>query len=160
MWKYLKQIDINVSFVQNSQKHWFMFSPQPTTLIYAFYYIKAQAQNVIVHPCEVSYIMGATSTPYHQKGKMQNLLDFLSPNWKAFNVELVCTTWIFIELENCWYSQVNQHRCGSKRHAMSQFGYFEFRIIILFRVIFPKKHVFLKRNFQMKCFEPFYILYL
>jgi len=57
-----------------------MFSPQPTTFIYAFYYIKAQAQNVIVHPCEVSYIMGATGTPYHQKGKMQNLLDFLSPN--------------------------------------------------------------------------------
>jgi hypothetical protein len=83
----------------------------------------------------VSYIMGTTGTPYHQKGKMQNLLDFLSPNWKAFNVELVCTTWIFIELENCWYSQVNQHRCGSKRHIMSQCVYFAFRIIIPFRII-------------------------
>jgi hypothetical protein len=43
---------------------------------------------------------------------------------------------------------------------MNQCVYFAFRNIVLFGVIFPKKHVFLKRNFQMKCFEILYILYL
>jgi hypothetical protein len=49
---------------------------------------------------------------------------------------------------------------GSKQHITSQCVYFAFRTIILFGVLFSKKHVFLKRNFQMKCFESFYILYL
>ncbi len=49
---------------------------------------------------------------------------------------------------------------GSKQYIMNQCVYFAFRNIVLFGVIFPKKHVFLKRNFQMKCFEILYILYL
>ncbi len=49
---------------------------------------------------------------------------------------------------------------GSKWHIMSQCVYFAFKTIVLFGVLFAKKHVLLKRNFQMKCFETFYILYL
>jgi hypothetical protein len=49
---------------------------------------------------------------------------------------------------------------GSKRHIMNQCVYFAFRTIVFFGVFFPKKHVFFKRNFQMKFFEAFYILYL
>jgi hypothetical protein len=48
----------------------------------------------------------------------------------------------------------------SKRHIRSQCVYFAFKTIVLFGVLFLKKHVFFKRNFQMKCFETFYILYL
>jgi hypothetical protein len=48
----------------------------------------------------------------------------------------------------------------SKRHIISQCVYFAFSTIVFFGVFFLKKHVFLKRNFQMKCFETFYILYL
>jgi hypothetical protein len=49
---------------------------------------------------------------------------------------------------------------GSKQHIMNQCVYFAFRTIVLFGIFFPKKHVFFKRNFQMKCFEKNYILYL
>jgi len=48
----------------------------------------------------------------------------------------------------------------SKQHVMNQCVYFAFKTIILFGVFFLKKHLFLKRNFQMKLFETFYILYL
>jgi hypothetical protein len=49
---------------------------------------------------------------------------------------------------------------GSKWHIMSQCVYFAFRTIVFFGVLFFKKHVFLKRNFQMKCFETFWVFYL
>jgi hypothetical protein len=49
---------------------------------------------------------------------------------------------------------------GSKRHN-ELCVYFAFRTVVLFGVLFSqKKNVFLKRNFEMKCFETFYILYL
>ncbi len=48
----------------------------------------------------------------------------------------------------------------SKQHVMNQCVYFAFKTIIFFGVFFLKKHLFLKRNFQMKHFETFYILYL
>jgi hypothetical protein len=48
----------------------------------------------------------------------------------------------------------------SKWHLMNQCLYFAFRTIVLFKVLLPKKHVFIKRNFQMKYFEIFYLLYL
>jgi hypothetical protein len=48
---------------------------------------------------------------------------------------------------------------GSKQHIMSQCVYFAFKSYP-FWGHFPRKHVFLKRNFQMKCFETFYTLYL
>ncbi len=59
-------------------------------------------------------------------------------------------------------SQMFQHgfENGSKQHIMSQCVYFAFRTIVIFGVFFSRKYVFLKRNFQMKCFETFYILYL
>jgi hypothetical protein len=49
---------------------------------------------------------------------------------------------------------------GSKWHITSQCVYFAFRTIILFGVLFPKKCVFLKKNFQMKCFlKIIYFIY-
>ncbi len=49
---------------------------------------------------------------------------------------------------------------GSKQHITSQCVYFVARTIVLFGVLFLKKHVFIKRIFSMKCFETFYIFYL
>jgi hypothetical protein len=47
-----------------------------------------------------------------------------------------------------------------QKHFMNQCVYFPFRIIILFGVILPKIHVFIKRNFQMKYLETFLLFYL
>jgi len=49
---------------------------------------------------------------------------------------------------------------GSKRHITNQCVYFAFKTIVLLGYFFPKKHVFIKRNFQMKYFETFYLFYL
>jgi len=55
-----------------------------------------------------------------------------------------------------WLGDEKLFRCkllgfpiGSKQHIMSQCVYFAVKIIVLSGVIFPKKHVFLKRNFQV-----------
>ncbi len=49
---------------------------------------------------------------------------------------------------------------GSKQHITNQYVYFAFRTIVLFGVFFPKKTCFFQKEFQMKCFEISYILYL
>jgi hypothetical protein len=57
--------------------------------------------------------------------------------------------------QNIIFQKSSSRPIGSKQHITSQCVYFAFRTIIFFGVLFPKKHVFLKRNFQMKCFETF-----
>ncbi len=47
----------------------------------------------------------------------------------------------------------------SKWHLMSQCVYFAFKTIVLLKFLLQKKHVFIKRNFQMKYFKTFYCVY-
>jgi uncharacterized UBP type Zn finger protein len=49
---------------------------------------------------------------------------------------------------------------GYPNHAWTQCVYFAFRTIVFSRVLLQKQKVFIKRNFQTKSFETFYLLNL
>jgi hypothetical protein len=71
--------------------------------------------------------------------------------------EIFCTT-IYVNVFSMSFSTYNLY--GSKLHVTNQCVYFAFRTIDLFGVLFPKKHIILKRNFQIKCIEFFkYFIY-
>jgi len=68
------------------------------------------------------------------------------------------------KLQSPFKSPFNQpsisSRIWSKQHLMSQCVYFAFIDYCLFWAPFAQKKVFLKRNFQMKCFKALYIIFI
>ncbi len=49
---------------------------------------------------------------------------------------------------------------GSKWHIISECVYFAFKTIVFLGVLYPQKHAFPKRNFQLNFFETFYIVFV
>jgi hypothetical protein len=126
---------------------WTMFGYHLTNL--KIFISKNEVFQQICDKCVVNWKL----TRNHIHIKMTSIV-----KWAIFLISLKLI--ILITNETLKLVQSKQD-CGVQTtYRLSQCGYFAFRFIVLFGVLFPKKHIFLKRNFQMKCFETFYILYL